>query len=71
MCIARKTAAPIVEDLIHGDCLDVNCPIESFGLMFPTCVLLGRVCWLKAGGVLVLVVPMHICECGEILASQF
>jgi hypothetical protein len=28
--------------------------------------------WLKAGGILVLVVPaVHVCECGEILASQF
>src|SRR4051794_1169728 len=28
--------------------------------------------WLKAGGVLVLVVPVqHVCDCGEILASRF
>ena len=28
--------------------------------------------WLKAGGVLVLVVPaQHVCDCGEILASRF
>ena len=28
--------------------------------------------WLKAGGVLVLVVPaVHVRECGEILASEF
>lgn len=27
-------AAAVVDELIHGDCLDVLCPVESFGLAF-------------------------------------
>ena len=84
-----EQAASVVDELIHGDCLDVHCPVESFGLVFlnpPYDWTIGegrnerteRVFlphthrWLKAGGVLVLVVPaVHVRECGEILASQF
>ena len=84
-----EQAAAVVDELIHGDCLDVHCPVESCGLAFlnpPYDWTIGegrnerteRVFlaytyrWLKAGGVLVLVVPaQHVCECGEILASRF
>jgi hypothetical protein len=29
-----EQAASVVDELIHGDCLDVHCPVESFGLAF-------------------------------------
>jgi hypothetical protein len=29
-----ELAAPVVDELIHGDCLEVHCPVESFGLLF-------------------------------------
>ena len=29
-----EQAAAVVDELIHGDCLDVHCPVESFGLAF-------------------------------------
>ena len=29
-----EQAAVAVDELIHGDCLDVHCPVESFGLVF-------------------------------------
>lgn len=29
-----EQAATAVDELIHGDCLDVHCPVESFGLAF-------------------------------------
>jgi hypothetical protein len=29
-----EQAAPVVDELIHGDCLEVHCPVESFGLLF-------------------------------------
>jgi tRNA1(Val) A37 N6-methylase TrmN6 len=29
-----EQAASVVDELIHGDCLDVHCPVESFGLVF-------------------------------------
>ena len=82
-------AAAVVDELIHGDCLDVHCPVESFGLTLlnppydwtigegrsertERVFLTHTYRWLKAGGVLVLVVPaVRVCECGEILASQF
>jgi tRNA1(Val) A37 N6-methylase TrmN6 len=84
-----EQAAAVVDELIHGDCLDVHCPVESFGLAFlnppydwtigegrnermERVFLAHAYRWLKAGGVLVLVVPaQHVCECGEILASRF
>ena len=84
-----EQAATAVDELIHGDCLDVHCPVESFGLAFlnppydwtvgegrnertERVFLTHTYRWLKAGGVLVLVVPaVHVRECGEILASQF
>jgi tRNA1(Val) A37 N6-methylase TrmN6 len=84
-----EQADSIVDELVHGDCLDVHCPVESFGLVFLNPpydwtigegrnermerVFLAHVYrWVKAGGVLVLVVPaQHVCECGEILASRF
>ena len=84
-----EQAATAVDELIHGDCLNVHCPVESCGLTFlnpPYDWTIGegrnerteRVFlahthrWLKAGGVLVLVVPaVHVRECGDILASQF
>jgi hypothetical protein len=84
-----EQAATALDELIHGDCLDVHCPVESCGLAFlnpPYDWTIGegrnerteRVFlahthrWLKAGGVLVLVVPAaHVRECGDILASQF
>jgi len=84
-----EQAAAVVDELIHGDCLDVHCPVESFGLVFldppydwttgetrsertERVFLAHTYRWLKAGGVLVLVVPaVHFRECGEILASQF
>ncbi len=84
-----EQAAAVVDELIHGDCLDVHCPVESFGLVFlnppydwttgetrsertERVFLAQTYRWLKAGGVLVLVVPaVHVRECGEILASQF
>jgi hypothetical protein len=79
----------VVDELIHGDCLQVHCPVESFGLAFlnppydwtvgetrsertERVFLAHTYRWLKAGGVLVLVVPaIHIRECSEVLASQF
>ena len=84
-----EQAAAVVDELIHGDCLDVHCPVESCGLAFlnppydwtigegrnertERVFLAHTYRWLKAGGVLVLVVPaVHVRECGEILASQF
>ena len=84
-----EQAAAVVDELIHGDCLDVQCPVESCGLAFlnppydwtfgegrnertERVFLAHMYRWLKAGGILVLVVPaVHIRECGEILASQF
>ena len=84
-----EQAAAVVDELIHGDCLDVHCPVESFGLLFlnppydwttgatrsertERVFLAHTYRWLKAGGVLALVVPaVHVRECGEILASQF
>jgi hypothetical protein len=84
-----EQAAAVVDELTHGDCLEVHCPVESFGLAFlnpPYDWTMGETRsertervflthtyrWLKAGGVLVLVVPaVHVRECGEILASQF
>jgi hypothetical protein len=84
-----EQAATGVDELIHGDCLDVHCPVESCALAFlnpPYDWTIGKGRnerterlflahmhrWLKAGGVLVLVVPaVHVRECGEILASQF
>ena len=29
-----EQAAAVVDELIHGDCLNVHCPVESFGLLF-------------------------------------
>src|SRR6266568_452222 len=29
-----EQVAAVVDDLIHGDCLDVHCPVESCGLAF-------------------------------------
>jgi hypothetical protein len=29
-----EQAATVVDELIHGDCLEVHCPVESFGLLF-------------------------------------
>jgi hypothetical protein len=29
-----EQAAAVVDELIHGDCLNVHCPVESFGLAF-------------------------------------
>jgi len=29
-----EQAAAVVDELIHGDCLNVHCPVESFGLVF-------------------------------------
>src|SRR6516162_2262866 len=29
-----EQAATVVDELIHGDCLDVHCPVESLGLVF-------------------------------------
>ena len=84
-----EQAAAVVDEMIHGDCLDVHCPVESFGLVFlnpPYDWTTGETRsertervfmehtyrWLKAGGVLVVLVPaVHVRECGEILASQF
>lgn len=84
-----EQAAVVVDELVHGDCLEVHCPVESFGLAFlnppydwtmsenrsertERVFLAHTYCWLKAGGVLVLVVPaVHVRECGEVLASQF
>ena len=84
-----EQAASVVDEVIHGDCLDVHCPVESCGLAFlnppydwtvgegrnertERVFLAHTYRWLKAGGVLVLVVPaVHVRECGEILASQF
>ena len=83
-----EQAAAVVDEMIHGDCLDVHCPVESLGLFLnpPYDWTIGETRsertervfmehtyrWLKAGGVLVLVVPAaHVRECGEILASQF
>jgi tRNA1(Val) A37 N6-methylase TrmN6 len=84
-----EQAASVADELIHGDCLDVHCPVESFGLAFlnppydwtigegrnertERVFLAHAYSWLKAGGVLVLVVPaQHVCDCGEILASRF
>jgi len=84
-----EQSGSVVDELIHGDCLDVHCPVESFSLAFlnppydwtigegrnertERVFLAHAYRWLKAGGILVLVVPaQHVCECGEILASQF
>jgi hypothetical protein len=84
-----EQAASVVDEMIHGDCLDVHCPVECCGLAFlnPPYDWIGgqtrserteRVFlahtyrWLKAGGILILVVPaVHVRECAEILASQF
>lgn len=84
-----EQATTVVDEVIHGDCLEVHCPVESCGLAFlnPPYDWIGgetrserteRVFlahtyrWLKAGGILILVVPaMHVRECAEILAGQF
>ena len=29
-----EQAAAVVDEMIHGDCLDVHCPVESLGLVF-------------------------------------
>jgi hypothetical protein len=29
-----EQAAAVVDELIHGDCLNLHCPVESFGLLF-------------------------------------
>ena len=29
-----ELAATVVDELIHGDCLEVHCPVESAGLLF-------------------------------------
>ena len=29
-----ELVATVVDELIHGDCLEVHCPVESFGLLF-------------------------------------
>ena len=29
-----EQAAAVVDEMIHGDCLDVHCPVESCGLAF-------------------------------------
>ena len=29
-----EQAATVVDELVHGDCLEVHCPVESFGLLF-------------------------------------
>jgi len=34
MRIARKQATAVVDEIVHGDCLDVHCPVESCGLAF-------------------------------------
>ena len=84
-----QQAAAVVDEVIHGDCLEVHCPVESCGLAFlnPPYDWIGgktrserteRVFlahtyrWLKAWGVLVLIVPAaQVRECAEILAAQF
>jgi Uncharacterised methyltransferase family (DUF6094) len=84
-----EQAATAVDELIHGDCLEVHCPVESFGLLFlnppydwaigdtrsermERVFLAHTYRWLKAGGILILVVPAaHVRECAEILAGQF
>jgi hypothetical protein len=84
-----EQAAAVVDEVVHGDCLEVHCPVESFGLAFlnpPYDWTLGETRsertervflahtyrWLKAGGILVLVVPaVRVRECAEILAAQF
>lgn len=84
-----EQAAAVIDEVIHGDCLEVHCRVESFGLAFlnpPYDWIMGQgrsertervflahtYRWLKAGGILVLVVPAaHVRECAEILASQF
>ena len=83
-----EQATAVVDEIIHGDCLDVHCPVESCGLAFlnppydwtagearsertERVFLAHTYRWLKAGGVLVLVVPAaHVRECGEILARS-
>ena len=35
-----EQAASVVDELIHGDCLDVYCPVGSFGLAFLTALRL-------------------------------
>jgi len=84
-----EQAAAVVDEVIHGDSLQVHCPVESYGLALlnPPYDWIGgetrserteRVFlahtyrWLKAGGILILVVPAaHVRECAEILAGQF
>lgn len=84
-----EQAAAVVDELIHGDCLQVHCPVESCGLAFlnpPYDWIAGETRsertervflahtyrWLKAGAILILVVPAaHVRECAEILAGQF
>ena len=84
-----EQAAAVVGEVIHGDCLQVHCPVESCGLALlnPPYDWIGgetrserteRVFlahtyrWLKAGGILILVVPAaHVRECAEILAAHF
>jgi len=31
---SRRTTAAVVDEIIHGDCLNVHCPVESCGLAF-------------------------------------
>ena len=38
-----EQAASVVDELIHGDCLDVYCPVGSFGLAFLTALRLTRI----------------------------
>jgi len=84
-----EQAASVVDEVIHGDCLDVHCPVECCGLAFlnpPYDWIAGEARsertervflahtyrWLKAGGILILVVPaMHVRDCAEILAAHF
>jgi Uncharacterised methyltransferase family (DUF6094) len=84
-----EQAASVLDEVIHGDCLQVHCPVESYSLAFlnppydwiggkTRCERTERVFlahtyrWLKAGGILILVVPaVHVRDCAEILAGQF
>jgi len=85
----RAEQAAAVGEVIHGDCLQVHCPVESCGLALlnPPYDWIGGEArserteqvflahtyrWLKAGGILILVVPAaHVRECAEILAAHF
>lgn len=84
-----EQAASVVDEVIHTDCLQVHCPVESYGLAFlnpPYDWIAGETRsdrtervflahtyrWLKAGGILILVVPaVRVRECAEILVGQF